>query len=513
MFRRLSALPDDWTVLHSLGLARHAHKPWSEIDFTLVGPLGVLLIEVKGGVVHRRDAEWLVRTQAGDVRSLGRGPFFQVGGAEAATRRFLEQRLPWLSEVTFGYLVATPDCRLEVDDLGVDQRCLYDARRVGTPIVDLMDEVFSHWRNRMGRTAGLADDDIVEVVRQLVGDIPAAPDLANELDLLDQRMAQLTDEQRRAVHDLAETRAVWLAGPAGSGKTLLAVSETRRLARQGRRVAYVCHTRGLALHVGDLLSNDPDIRVILRSALDDGKLREGSGPVDALVVDEAQDMMDVEFAELAEHLLVGGLSNGVWRCFVDPNQSLFGRMDSVAVERWLSTGAAVQRLSRNCRSTAAISLTVSALTGVPYAGGVEGAPRPALRYEAPHDTASAVLDRVGELRALGLPAEQIVVLTPRKLESSVLASMADRFVDFRADDPGDRIDHATVGAFKGLERRAVVFAGIDELDSLWIRQQLYVGCTRATGLLSVILRPEHERTVADGYARAALSMADSTQEW
>ena len=90
LFRKLTSLSDDYVVLHSLGLIRHDHKSWSEIDFTIVGPEGIFLIEVKGGVVGREDGEWFTTTKGGRKESLGRGPFFQVGGAEAATRRFLE---------------------------------------------------------------------------------------------------------------------------------------------------------------------------------------------------------------------------------------------------------------------------------------------------------------------------------------------------------------------------------------------------------------------------------------
>jgi len=512
MFRRLRSLPEDWVVLHSLGLIRHAHKPWSEIDFTVVGPLGVLMIEVKGGTVFRQQGEWRVRTAAGDLRSLGRGPFQQVGGAEAATRHFLEDRLPWLADVTFGYLVATPECRLEIDDLGIDQAYVYDARRVGTELIGVVSEVFAQWRARMGRTAGLSGDDVAEVVSQICGDIPMKPDLRNELHEVDRRMGELTTEQRRAVRDLADCRSLWLAGPAGSGKTLLAVAEARRHSREGLTVAYCCHTSGLADHVRSLVSGEGlAIDVVHRHEL----LRRpntGSARWDVLVVDEAQDLMDGEFTDLAEGMLRGGLAEGVWRVFTDPNQALFGSVDQMSVQRWLSSRPAIQRLSRNCRSTQAISLTVSALTGVPLAGGVEGAPRPEILYVAEGGAGEAVLNAVERLGAQGLDPEEIIVLTPHRLETSVLHPIGGCFVDFRSKSGVGPMRHATVGAFKGLERRAVVVGGIDEIESVWMRQQLYVACTRSTALLTVVLPEGLEQVVAAGYLRAVRDGADSTED-
>ena len=187
--------------------------------------------------------------------------------------------MPWLTDVTFGYLVATPECRLEVDDLGIDQACVYDARRVGTELIGVVSEVPAHWRARMGRTAG---------------------------------------------------------------------------------------------------------------------------------------------TDLADDMLRGGLAEGVWRVFTDPNQALFGSVDQTSVQRWLSSRPAIQRLSRNSRSTQAISLTVSALTGVPMSGGVEGAPRPEIPYVAEGGVGEAVLSAVERLGAQGLDPEEIIVLTPHRLENSVL---------------------------------------------------------------------------------------------
>ncbi len=59
----LATLDDSWTVLHSVGLARHASKPWAEADVVLVGPPGVLVLEVKGGRLERRNGRWGFRNR------------------------------------------------------------------------------------------------------------------------------------------------------------------------------------------------------------------------------------------------------------------------------------------------------------------------------------------------------------------------------------------------------------------------------------------------------------------
>ena len=129
LYQKLIALPVEYVVLHSLGLVHHDKKKWAEIDFTIVGPEGIFFIEVKGGGVGRVNGQWqVIRGDRKEPESLGRGPFFQVAGAEAATRRFLHNRLDWTRQVTMGYWVFTPDCQLKVDDLGANESCYYDAK-------------------------------------------------------------------------------------------------------------------------------------------------------------------------------------------------------------------------------------------------------------------------------------------------------------------------------------------------------------------------------------------------
>ena len=54
MFEKISAeLADDWIVLHSLGVAGCRDKPWTEVDFVLIGPLGMYCLEGKGGNLRR----------------------------------------------------------------------------------------------------------------------------------------------------------------------------------------------------------------------------------------------------------------------------------------------------------------------------------------------------------------------------------------------------------------------------------------------------------------------------
>src|SRR3712207_1206794 len=93
VYRKLrDETPDDWVAVHSVGLTSHERKPWAEIDFVVVGPFGVLCLEVKGGRITVADGRWT--TNGSPLRE---SPFSQVGGAAAALHSDLRPLFPSLA--------------------------------------------------------------------------------------------------------------------------------------------------------------------------------------------------------------------------------------------------------------------------------------------------------------------------------------------------------------------------------------------------------------------------------
>ena len=59
----------NWTVLHSLGLARRLDGPYGEIDFVVIVPTeGVVCLEVKGGRVSCQSGVWQTMNRYGKPR-------------------------------------------------------------------------------------------------------------------------------------------------------------------------------------------------------------------------------------------------------------------------------------------------------------------------------------------------------------------------------------------------------------------------------------------------------------
>ena len=76
LFRRLKLVEGtDWSfALHSLNLAEHVWKRVGEIDFLVVGPRGIYVLEVKGGGVSCERGIWRFTDRAGYSHRKREGP-------------------------------------------------------------------------------------------------------------------------------------------------------------------------------------------------------------------------------------------------------------------------------------------------------------------------------------------------------------------------------------------------------------------------------------------------------
>jgi superfamily I DNA/RNA helicase len=275
------------------------------------------------------------------------------------------------------------------------------------------------------------------------------------------------------------------------------------------------------------LGGDPSPELfneIYPSVFEEAAVETALAPFDCLVIDEAQDLLRLRFLDALDLVLKGGLARGSWHLFLDPNQAIFsGAVEDGALERLADYGRAQFSLTVNCRNTAEIA-THSAIVSqmdVPWEGTVQGG---IARLEfIPVEPAQRELTLSSALKAVlqsGIKEEDVIVLSPRTLESSGLEGChpaGRRLRDLTRREDGENggargarsVDFATMQAFKGLERRAVIAFGLDDLEDASMRLLHYCGLTRARTWLTVLVnesqQPAYERIAADfGRKLAAL---------
>ena len=503
LFRKLTSLSDDYVVLHSLGLIRHDHKSWSEIDFTIVGPEGIFLIEVKGGVVGREDGEWFTTTKSGRKESLGRGPFFQVGGAEAATRRFLEERLDWLHSVTMGYWVYTPDCRLEVNDLGVNSDCYFDSTQSQSDSKHLVGRMRSFWSKRRGRSGWLSPQEVQAVVSQLCAEIQQIASLRRQIGDVSEKVLTATLEQQAILAAATDNPRLFVKGPAGSGKSTIAAQDVRVHYESNKSVLVCCQSAGLRKLFQQTFEKMDRIQVVEMSELD--QLARSEQKFDVLIVDEAQDVLNRVSLELFDTILEGGLAEGVWRIFLDPFQgeSTLELLDSI--DRLGKCRPFFLNMNRNVRTTSQIAIASSALAYIDrISGGIDG-PDVDFIYSEHEDYLDDVLLAVEHLVSEEVRLDEIVVVTSAPLELGFLSPQAQKFSLFNPSQVGElRIRHASVDEIKGLESTAVIYAGLTEIETSESRRNAYIACTRATTILKIVVPKFVRQQIIDAHAALVL---------
>lgn len=493
----LGRLGDEWTVLHSLGVLNHPFKRWAEVDALVMGPPGVLVLEVKGGRVARRQGIWEFTDRANKVTRRREGPFDQAGGAHGAIRRRLIEVGVLQRTHCTGYAVVLPDVTLGSQSQDADENVLLDASSSWSEPDRVLTRWCRYWAGRTGQADGLSRDEVDAVVNLLRGDLDLRPALSLVVDEIEEGLTRLTHEQGRVLRAAAENPRLLISGRAGTGKTLLAMAEARRFALEERRVLITCDSPVLARLLGRaLVGSGVDTGAYdARSGLVSGVVR---GKYDAVVVDEAQDL-GAAWTKLMSTYAAGGADSGTWRLFHDPEQDLLGLPGDLMEH--LPSSVPRLGLTMNCRNTREIAIAASMLT------------RTQLDVEAPvsgsdvtirwwDDAAAFAAHLAAEIRNLtrSLPPEKIAVLTRNPLSESSIAALRDetRVPIRRLSASGrDSVVVATAEEFKGLEASAVL-AAVTSLANPMDRRHAYVACTRARAHLTLLLHESVRTAYSEG---------------
>ena len=85
---------NEWMAFHSLNLSRHEYKKWAELDFVVVGPDGLYVLEVKGGGVACNDGIWTFTDRYGEEHRRTEGPFDQARTGMYSLLDFMKRSLP-----------------------------------------------------------------------------------------------------------------------------------------------------------------------------------------------------------------------------------------------------------------------------------------------------------------------------------------------------------------------------------------------------------------------------------
>lgn len=556
----------DWIVFHSFDIRRHSVRIEGEADLVVAVPgLGILCIEVKGCGVSRRDGLWTYHYETPKTTPIG--PFRQASDASHSLRDYLSRHDPSLAPLVFYSAVIFTEIdfnekSLEWDPWQVITKSALLRNPVSRIVTQILEQAHTKlagvrpklgWYGERSRPTARHLDSIVALMR---GNFEYAVVGGIAHDMAEQSLRRFTEEQFVALDLLDENERVLFKGPAGTGKTLLAIEAARRVVRSGNSAVLLCFnnllgtwlkrevadiveeakSQGLAFYAGTLSSlmlslykYDVPERAQTGFWTIDLPLRATEALLtdesvfpshDFLILDEAQDLLSDPMLDVLELITSGGLSAGRWAMFGDfERQAIYADLNGQAgLDRLRSRvggGFTTSPLRINCRNTAKIATAVTLTSGLSpgYSRVLADAEctdvDPVFYRSASHQGVqlTVVLKRLLKKYSV----DQIVVLSMRADAHSCAAATSTSDADvcltpYRSDLQGvSGVRYASVHSFKGLEAAAIVLTDIESVDDDQEKALLYVGMTRARHSLTMLIneraRGQYDRLLVDGYRK------------
>ncbi|WP_239310592.1 nuclease-related domain-containing DEAD/DEAH box helicase [Frankia sp. Cj3] len=494
VFARIRSITDGrWAfALHSLSLPEHTQKRVGEIDFLLVGPAGIMVLEVKGGTVAQHRGVWESVDIRGLHHRLGESPFRQAQTAMFALERLLGAKTDnsLVRRTVFGWVVVLPNCTFDVDSVEWAPQTIIDSDRIDDLDIALAD-VATYWQAKPGGRSVLSTEDVNRYLAVLRPDFDRVPTLRQVAKTVEQEFVALTERQYRALDVSNRNSRILYEGGAGTGKTMLALEMCRRHAAAGRRVLFTCRSEILTGFVRNQLA---EVEAVARPS---ARIPNEDDLFDVVVVDEAQDVINLRDLDRLDRVLMGGLNDGRWAMFLDSNnqRGLVGTYDDAAMSRLRSHRPADFELNDNCRNTNEIISATRERTGADVGVSTAGkGPEVELARSDEAGAPSLVANHLDRLVDEGVSPNEIVLLSPSDIDESVFGHLPRRWLN-RVDvldldrlrkAPPSRTLFARISDFKGLESPFVLLEVPDGLIASQERANLYVGMTRARVGLWVI---------------------------
>jgi hypothetical protein len=523
VFQALSNLPERYRVFYSLHWQNDSKETGAyegEADFIIANPdKGLVVLEVKGGGItfDGTSGKWYSQRKAGNVYEI-KDPVEQGRRSHYEIKNRLEKLPGWPARpLNIWHAVCFPDVHLkETKYLKPDlpRQEIIDADDM-EDISSVVEQLFKYLFGEK-IPSGVPGNDRMQMIEGLLANSfqlrsPLGVDLARE----DEKLIDLTEQQFRALALLGSRKRAAIGGCAGSGKTMLAARKAQQFQQLGLNVLLVCFNAALA---EDLRSKLPQVNVYtfhdlcrkaanqvgfrLRNARNDEQLFDEILPealmdasqeigrvYDAIIVDEGQDFKENYWIAL-ESLLK---EDGYLFLFFDNNQNLFGGLGQfvglIAEEPFT--------LNQNCRNTKAIHNLVARYHNNPASllcFSPDGRAPEFIHYKNPEEMQRLLQTQLHKLVIEEhISSEDIVILTPHG-ESTTKLKPGQKLGLFtltnQASDNPANIQVTSIQKFKGLERRVVILAEVDDQVPFNYDMLMYVGCSRARTHL-VLLESEN----------------------
>lgn len=519
---RENFIDDDYTVIYGRRWKRVSNRGNQdpECDFIIARPdEGILIVEVKGGIWERKNGNWYVNQE---IVPSDDDPIEQSVNLKYALIELLKRSGHW-SNIFFpiDYTIALPDTKYsdgDIDQLGVEVLTYSDLPHIKEWVSNAMQVCLQR-----SHPTKCSQGMINHLISVLMKDYVVR--LNDILEIDEQKLIVLTNQELELDRKLARLKKITVQGCAGSGKTLMAIKQAKRLASRHdvNRILFTCQNQELGdwlaeqtKYIKDKCDTIPFINFCENHLLDQGAIDDYSKrnktyleslpylvlknidsfpKYDAIIVDEGQ-MFDEDSWDLLNMLLVNNGNSYQYIFYDDLQRILSESSNPVPGEE-----QAIE-LTINIRNTANIHKQATKFLPddkLPECNNIQGDPVWISFYNTNNNMKKLLRRYLMKLiQDGGISSKDIIVLTPYGGKRSCLRE--EQLGNFKlrsleSDDPS-AIRYTNIYDFRGMERKVVIITELDNRNNS-IEPFIYLGASRAKTKLIMLVSSDLEDEIKD----------------
>ena len=526
-----SPFTEDWIVLHSLNLSQHTVRLYGEIDFLILIPGGgIYVMEVKGGDVKCVNGVWYFIDRYGNVNK-NKSPFNQVRDAMFSLRSAIEKEFGKghkFTKILSGFLFAFPHISFDKHSVEYESWQILDKDSIQSGTESFFNNLVQQFIQKHKGQRWFSEKDSLPDANDLNllcdflrGDFERVRTVKERLAEFDKEVKKYTEEQYRILDSIQLNDRSVTQGSAGTGKTMIALESAVRAAAEGKTVFLTCYNRLIGEWMQKQVEEWKDKITVsslhsflfeqskgfdydksqsskqdfyskyLPTLLKDIYQKGISKKFDKLIIDEGQDLIREEYLSLFNSMVTGGFSNGNWEIYGDfERQAIYAQLSKKEMIDLLKSSGQYSNflLKINCRNTKQVGEETSLISGFekpPFLlEHLEGVPVEYIFYTDEAHQITLLTQQLQKLSSSKLPLNELVIISPRKFESSCSDSVPGFTI--REIKNNNEIcmtqtfyGFATVQSYKGMESNYILITDIEDISSEIAKSLLYVGMSRA----------------------------------
>lgn len=500
-------LSDDYTVIHSLCWKKevknnsNSYISSGEADFVLICPKGIIVFEVKSGGIELSGGKWIqTNTVTGERIELKMDPMRQADKSKYTLMEVLktERDISIFSAVWFTSI--DDEGKTLCQDLNHLEKLIFLKKDLDC-VSDAINKVFALCN--VIKKDPLSKESIEAITKKLLPEFEILPKVSVNINETNYVMNRMNDEQKILLEYLEanHTDVAMINGPAGTGKTIVALHMASSLASNGK-VLYLCfnklfldalkkqiiddniHVYNMPGIAAKILNMDFVNEKKINQAILSNELKDYS----SVIIDEAQDLYDSNIINIVNICMDHHKKLFI---FYDDCQNVI-RNDKM---EWKKQILCNLPLRINCRSTESIANTAISRVDVHYSSSLIKGGKPNFHISCVEKFFNVLDTIIDNYINDGLSIDDIVILTLITENDSIINTNMNRSkYEFVNKYEKGKVFYTSVKKFKGMEAEVVIIIDLDfnffNIDGN--ADLFYVAASRAKHFLDIVFIQENK---------------------